>query len=140
MREQSVHEGGHRRIHFHGRGFFWSSQDSLTRVCVRYRRNPGDSQPLDERLEGCEKECLVMDDWPSDRPAKLIAFECWNWFVGRVEEVLGIERGIPQKFKHGAMILIAAGTCDCVDHAAGGSSIFSGVGISEHLKFEHSVH
>ena len=117
-----------------------SRQDAHTRVVVRNRRHAGDAEPLDERLERPEVERLVLCDRPADHRAELMPVEIRNRLVGRIEEVLRIQRRVAIELECRSAHGIGAGPRDGIDHATGGPAELRRVCVRQDLEFEDGLH
>src|SRR5437016_6168496 len=61
---------------------------------------------LNRELRSTEKEQLVVNEWPTDRPAELIAFQR---IANRREGVAGVESSVAHELKQISVKLIRAG-------------------------------
>src|SRR5438128_6694658 len=136
MRKQFVQKYLRLRVHRERR---LTRQDPMSRVIVWHRREPGDSQPLNQRFINSKEKCLVLSQPTSQCAAELVALERRYGAGFAIEVVLRIKRGVPQKLKRRAMKIVGAGASHRIDHSAGCLAELGGIGIGQHLEFKHSL-
>src|SRR5712675_1107441 len=115
------------------------------------RRNPdrtGDAFSLAKSFIVTENECLVLDDGPTGRTAKLIAPERWprtrkgaskRIRSGLSEVIIRVQRAVPDEFVHISVKLVGARFADCVDDSARSPSVLGRKAARQDGKFLNRV-
>src|SRR5260370_19523473 len=120
----------------------YRSTHKLSRPSQRSRHAglSGNSFALPHSFIVCEKEGVLLEDWPADRAAKLIALEGRFRSSGRsVEKISRIHRAIPNKLENTSVKIIRSRTSDGIDYSAGGSSVFRRIVVGDHGEFLHGI-
>src|SRR6266478_2268675 len=83
-----------------------------------------------------EEKCLVLSDWSANRPAKLIQVE---FFRGRCEKALGVQRCVSQEFEQRAVEIVVPGLGGQQHRWTRASSVLRRVVICQDLKLLNGV-
>ena len=136
-RKECVDKRRYGRMQSHA-GTPW--KDALPGILVRHGSQAGDAEPLNQAFVGSKEKCLVATNGAADRCAELVPLE-WRYRIAeRVEEVLGVKRGVPKKFKSGAVNCVLARTRHGIDDASGRPAEFGRIRICQDLKFKYCLH
>ena len=95
---------------------------------------------LAQAFERAHEERLVALDGAADGAAKLIPLEAGQRHAARiVEEIVGVQHGVPEELIRAAMERVAAGFVDQVQHAGHAASELGVVVLRLHLELFHGV-
>ena len=90
----------------------------------------------DRALRRSKEEQSVWNNRPTDRPAKLVAFQ--RVAFGR-KVISSIEGVVPKEFKRASVPFIAARLCDDIDHATGLRSVVRWKRTGFDFEFAHGI-
>ena len=102
----------------------------------RHRVNHGIGHGVPEAFIVHEEECLIANNWATERCAKIVLHHV---IVSHVVERRGIHESIAQEFVNRSVILIAPAACDNVDLSAARAAHFRRVASGLHFKFLHRI-
>src|SRR5258708_11922489 len=124
-------------VWIYGNGIRISGEQPVTGIQRWNGGKRGDALGLTDTLIVGKEKCPLSNDWPTDRSAKLVAFERRNFRT--VEEIPGIQRAVAEKFVTATVKITGARACNGVNNAARSLAVFRRVIAGEDREFLNGV-